>query len=104
VARDERPLWVAFSLVGARVDDLRRIARRLAYPNLEPLAVEIFLIGLRELETRFETVTATPAGKPKAARVDAGRDRAARSGRQSARGTSVHPDRERRRDRVSRCR
>lgn len=54
---NDRPQFVTFSLSPADVTALRRCARRLAFPNVEPLAVEIFHVGLQILHEQFEPTT-----------------------------------------------
>jgi hypothetical protein len=55
--------------------ELEAVARRLAYPSVEPLAVEIFRCGLQVLEQRYEP--ATRAGRFLAARESVTRPRRA---------------------------
>jgi len=85
MTRAPRNFFITFSVTLAEARDLARVAKTLAYPNPEPLAVEMFRIGLREMETRFEPsrIARTTAGQKKTTNSRA--TRAARPSRRRAR-------------------
>lgn len=49
--------YVAFSLSKAERDRLTRVAQRCGYALLDPLAADLFRIGLSQLETTYVTTT-----------------------------------------------
>jgi hypothetical protein len=58
MSENDRTCYVAFSVSGDELRELKRLARRLAYPNVQPLAVELVKLGLAALEDRYELETA----------------------------------------------
>jgi hypothetical protein len=47
--------YVAFWVIDAAdLEELRRVSRRLCYPTLQPLCVELVRLGLAVLEDRYE--------------------------------------------------
>lgn len=100
--QDDRVVAVTFYVSNADLADLKRAARRLAYPNVEPLAAELFRLGFQILEQRFEPMSRAGAflRARETARATDADFQAAR--RRRARRTPDDSDREGRRDRVLR--
>lgn len=50
------PLYVAFSVAGHERELLEHLRKELGYARADPLARDLFAIGLRELNARFQPV------------------------------------------------
>lgn len=94
--------YIAFSLPAADAEELRRLARRLAYVNVEPLAVELFRIGFQAIDQRFEPATRLAKFVRARRAVQGGRRGRQAVGESSDRHAQDARARERRSDRLSR--